>query len=873
MKKEKERLQSIKSDGKLWRKWGPYLTDRQWGTVREDYSPNGTAWEYLSHSDARSKAYRWGEEGIAGISDNHQLICFSVALWNKKDPIIKERYFGLTGDQGNHGEDVKEYYYYLDNTPTHSYMKMLYKYPQTEFPYSLLVEENNRRTKADPEYELIDTGIFNEDKYFDVFVEYAKNSEEDILIKITSHNRGKEKAEINLLPQIWFRNTWLWRDDNRKPELFLTENNSIKLAHQELGEYNLYYDENPEILFCENETNFKCLYGVENITDYPKDGINDYITQKNTDSVNPSKTGTKAACNYSLEIEGGSFKSVNLRLVKNSIQDPFKDFDKIFVERINEADEFYADIQTEIKSEDAKNVQRQSFAGMLWSKQFYYYDVEEWINGDKGQPKPPKQREEGRNKDWLHLNNADIISMPDKWEYPWYATWDLAFHCIPFSMIDPEFAKKQLVLFTREWYMHPNGQLPAYEWNFSDVNPPVHAWATWRVYKIDQKLQGKSDIDFLERVFHKLLLNFTWWVNKKDHDGHNIFQGGFLGLDNIGVFDRSSQIPLGGRLDQSDGTSWMAMFSLNMLRISLELSNAKSIYQDLATKFLEHFLYIAQAMTNMGSKSIGLWDDEDGFYYDALHIDDMIHRLKVRSMVGLIPLFAVEVLDPDLLKHVPEFEARLNWFLTNKPEMAELVSHWNEPGLGQRRLLSLLRGHRMKKLLRRMLDETEFLSDYGIRSLSKIHEQNPYELQLDGEKFEVKYTPAESDSRLYGGNSNWRGPVWFPVNFLIIESLYRFHHYYGDDFKIECPTNSGNYVTIKDAADELAIRLSKIFLKDENGLRPVFRYNSKIQNDPHFKDYILFHEYFHGDNGRGVGASHQTGWTGLIAKILQPKKK
>lgn len=872
MKKEKERLESVKHKSKLWHKWGPYLTARQWGTVREDYSANGDAWDFISHDDARSKAYRWGEEGIGGISDNQQLICFAVALWNKKDPILKERYFGLTGNEGNHGEDVKEYFYYLDNTPTHSYMKMLYKYPQAEYPYKQLLEENKRRTKVEAEFELIDTGIFNEDKYFDVFIEYAKNSEEDILIKITSYNRGKEKAALNILPQIWFRNAWSWSKDNSKPKMF-SDVDSIKLVHEKLGEYNLYYDENPEALFCENETNNKRLYNVDNTNTYLKDGINDYITQKIKSSVNPSKTGTKASLNYDIEIDGGSFKSVRLRLVKNSIQDPFQNFDLIFKQKINEADEFYADIQAEIKSDDAKNIQRQAFAGMLWSKQFYYYDVEEWINGDKGQPKPPAQRKEGRNKDWLHLNNADIISMPDKWEYPWYATWDLAFHCISFAIIDPEFAKKQLVLFTREWYMHPNGQLPAYEWNFSDVNPPVHAWAAWRVYKIDQKLQGKSDTDFLERVFHKLLLNFTWWVNKKDYDGRNIFQGGFLGLDNIGVFNRSTEFTSGERIDQSDGTSWMAMFSLNMLRISLELSKTKSIYQDLATKFFEHFLYIAQSMTNMGGEGIGLWDEEDGFYYDNLHINDSVFPLKVRSMVGLIPLFAVEVLEPELMNLTPEFNTRLNWFLTNKPEMASLVSRWNEKGSGERTLLSLLRGHRMKKLLKRMLDETEFLSDYGVRALSKYYDQNPYEINVLGINHEVKYTPAESNISLYGGNSNWRGPIWFPVNFLIIESLYRFHHYYGDDFQIECPTNSGKFVSIKDAADELANRLSKIFLRDENGLRPVFGNNNKFQNDSHFKDYLLFNEYFHGDNGSGLGASHQTGWTGLIAKILQPKRK
>ena len=873
MDKEKERLQSVINDGALWHKWGPYLTGRQWGTVREDYSPNGDAWNYISHDDARSKAYRWGEEGIGGISDNFQLICFSLAFWNKKDPFIKERFFGLTNNQGNHGEDVKEYYYYLDNTPTHSYMKMLYKYPQSEFPYSSLLEENKKRTKADPEYELIDTGIFDEDKYFDIFIEFAKYSVEDILIKITALNRGKEKSVINILPQIWFRNTWDWGRDNTKPKLSLSPNHSIKLILKTLGQYNLYYDENPQLLFCENETNNKRLYKSENISLYVKDGINDFLTRDIKSAVNHSNSGTKAACNYDLEIEGGSSRSIRLRLANTPIQNPFDDFDKIFNEKKNEADIFYQGVQKELQSEDARDVQRQAFAGMLWSKQFYHYNIKKWLTGDPGQPVPPLQRLEGRNKDWLHLNNKDIISMPDKWEFPWYATWDLAFHCIPLSMIDPEFAKHQLILLTNEWYMHPNGQLPSYEWDFSEVNPPVHAWASWRIYKIDQKLQGKPDTAFLERVFHKLLLNFTWWVNKKDHDGHNIFQGGFLGLDNIGVFDRNSEIPEGGYLEQSDGTSWMAMFSLNMLRISLELSKTNPVYQELATKFFEHFLYIAQSMTNMGGKGFGLWDKEDSFYYDALHLKDKFYSLKIRSIVGLIPLFAVEVLEPELMKQAPEFQERLNWFLAHKPEMAMLVSRWFEKGVGERRLLSLLRGHRMKELLKRMLDETEFLSDYGVRALSKYYEQHPFELNLDGNKFEVKYTPAESDSYLFGGNSNWRGPIWFPANFLIIESLYRFHHYYGDDFKIECPANSGKFVTIKEVADELAQRLSKIFLKDKNGLRPVFGYNTKIQTDPHFKDYILFHEYFHGDNGRGVGASHQTGWTGLIAKILQPKKK
>ncbi|NOU45679.1 MAG: glucosidase [Bacteroidales bacterium] len=869
---ENERIKSIKTENRPWSKWGPYLADRQWGTVREDYSADGNAWGFVTHDEARSKAFRWGEDGIAGLCDDKQLLCFSLALWNTHDPIIKERFFGLTGQQGNHGEDVKEYYYHIDNTPTHSYMKMLYKYPQKEYPYSLLVSENRRRTKSDSEFELIDTGIFDDDKYFDVFIEYAKNAEEDILIKITAFNRSDVDAELCLLPQIWFRNTWSWSPDKVKPDLSIAGGNAIKISHAVLGDYSLYYDDDPLVLFCNNETNFERLHNSMNNSPFVKDGINDYLTQNSVDRVNPDNSGTKAACVYQSMIAGNSSKSVKLRLVKDTIPDPFTYFDKIVEARKKEADEFYAAIQKDILSDDARIIQRQAFAGMLWSKQFYYFNVEEWIEGDAGQPKPPKQREQGRNKDWMHLHNADIISMPDKWEYPWYATWDLAFHCIPLALIDPEFAKAQLILFTREWYMHPNGQIPGYEWNFSEVNPPVHAWATWRVYKIDKKQHGMPDTDFLEKVFHKLLLNFTWWVNKKDHNGRNIFQGGFLGLDNIGVFDRSSQLPAGSHIDQSDGTSWMAMFSLNMLRISLELSKTRPVYQQLATKFLEHFLYIAQSMTNMGGKGIGLWDDEDKFYYDALNMDGSIKRLKIRSMVGLIPLFAVEVLEPDLMKLVPEFEARLNWFLNNKPEMAKLVSRWDDKGLGERRLLSLLRGHRMKKLLARMLDENEFLSEYGIRALSKFHEKEPYHLNFKGETYHVKYLPAESDSDLFGGNSNWRGPIWFPVNFLIIESLYRFHHYYGDDFTIEYPTHSGNYMTIKDVADAIAGRISKIFLKDESGMRPVYNYNRKIQTDPHFKDYILFHEYFNGDNGSGVGASHQTGWTGLIAKMLQPKK-
>jgi hypothetical protein len=866
MIKEKDRL----TNSKPWRKWGPYLSERQWGTVREDYSSNGDAWNYITYDMSRSKAYRWGEEGIGGISDSKQLLCFAPAFWNTKDPILKENLFGLTNPQGNHGEDVKEYYYYLDNVPSHSYMKFLYKYPQEEFPYHKLWEENRKRNKHQPEYELIDTGIFDDDKYFDIFIEYAKADTEDILIKITAFNRGDEKAVLNIIPQLWFRNTWSWGYDNYKPEMNLFNDRCLKIAHKKPGNYFFYFENKPEVLFCNNETNEERLYGIYK-TGFFKDGINDHLVNGNKSSVN-KKSGTKAALNYKFSISSGKSAIVKLRLTNRQNKNPFEDFDEIFKSRIEEADEFYAEIQKEIKCDDKKNVQRQAFAGLLWSKQFYYFNIPQWLNGDPSLPQPPEQRKNGRNSEWVHLDNVEIIAMPDKWEYPWYATWDQAFHCVPLALIDPEFAKEQMLLFTREWFMHPNGQLPAYEWDFDDVNPPVHAWAVWRVYKIDEKHNGKGDIDFLERAFHKLLLNFTWWVNKKDAEGHNIFQGGFLGMDNIGVFDRSSDLPTGGHIDQSDGTSWVAMYCLNLMRIALELSQTKPVYQDLASKFFEHFLYIAQAMTNIGGDGIGLWDEEDEFYYDVLHTDHRSVQLKVRSMVGLIPLFAVEVLDPEVMKHTPEFEKRTNWFLENRPELANLISRWCEIGVGERNLLSLLRGHRMKRLLKRMLDETEFLSDYGVRSLSKVYEKNPYVFHSDGREFTVKYTPAESDTNLFGGNSNWRGPIWFPVNFLIIESLQRFHHYYGDDFKIEYPANSGSFKTINQVAEELTKRLISIFLCSKEGRRPVFGKNEKFQTDPNFKDYILFYEYFNGDNGRGLGACHQTGWTGLIAKLLQPRR-
>jgi hypothetical protein len=869
MNPEKQRLEEDKLKTKSWRKWGPYLTERQWGTVREDYSANGNAWEYLSHDMARSKAYRWGEEGIAGISDDQQLLCFSLALWNKKDPIIKERLYGLSGKEGNHGEDCKEHYYYIDSTPTHSYMKMLYKYPQDEFPYAQLFEENRKRGKHDPEYELVDTGIFNDSRYFDVFVEYAKASENDLLIKITAHNRGNEKAALHLLPTVWFRNIWAWGDAVKKPEMYRDENDTIKIAHQQLGEYYLFADGEAESLFCENETNTIRLYQYDKDGTF-KDGINDYLVH-GLPAINRIHKGTKAAFDYDLDIDPGKSVEVRLRLSSKFIQAPFKDFNQLLNARLKEADEFYADIQQGISNSDEKGIQRQAFAGMMWTKQFFYYDVDRWMKGDPGQPPPPESRKHGRNRDWEHLHNSDIISMPDKWEYPWYAAWDLAFHAIPIAMIDPEFAKHQLLLLTKEWYMHPNGQLPAYEWAFSDVNPPVHGWATWRVYKIDERLNGKADRKFLEEVFHKLLLNFTWWVNKKDYNGNNIFQGGFLGMDNIGVFDRSSQLPTGGFIEQSDGTSWMAMFTLNMLRMSLELAKENPTYQSLATKFFEHFLYIAGAMANVGNEGIKLWDEEDEFFYDVLHTpDNQRHKMKVRSMVGLIPLFAVEVLDEDIFNSNPEFTTRLEWFLQNRPDLANLISRWAVPGRKHRHLLSLLRGHRMKRLLKRMLDSNEFLSDYGIRALSKAHGAHPYKFYASGSEFTVKYNPGESDSYLFGGNSNWRGPIWFPVNYLIIESLQRFHHYYGDDFKLEHPTGSGKMMTLREISLDISMRLVSIFKKDAEGNRPVFGGQEKIQKDKHFCDYVLFYEYFHGDNGTGLGANHQTGWTGLVAKLIHP---
>ncbi|MBV9384846.1 MAG: glucosidase [Chroococcidiopsidaceae cyanobacterium CP_BM_ER_R8_30] len=876
MTQEEARLAANHNRTAYWRRWGPYLSERQWGTVREDYSATGEAWDSFPHDQARSRAYRWGEDGIAGISDNHQRLCFAVALWNGADPILKERMFGLTGSQGNHGEDVKEYFFYLDNTPTHSYMKYLYKYPQAAFPYDQLVEENRRRDRHSLEFELLDTGVFNEDRYFDVLIEYAKNSPEDILVKISVTNRGPEATTLHLLPTLWFRNTWSWFLEQEKPfiKVFKSDNSFsvIEASRADLGDRWLYCDAATELLFTENETNFKRLYGVNNTSPYVKDGINNYIVNGCKEAVNSNQIGTKASAHYVLSIPAGETKVVQLRLSDSSLfTEPFgNEFTTVFQNRIQEADEFYQRICPFNLSEDMRNVQRQAFAGMLWSKQFYYYVIEDWLKGDPAGPQPPASRLSGRNHDWVHLFNDDILSMPDKWEYPWFATWDLAFHTIVLAMIDPEFAKRQLSRLTREWYMHPNGQLPAYEWAFDDVNPPVHAWAAWRVYKIEQKMYGRSDRDFLERVFQKLLLNFTWWVNRKDIEGKNIFQGGFLGLDNIGVFDRSATLPTGGYINQADGTSWMGTYSLNMLTIAIELAKTDPAYEDIASKFFEHFLRIADAMDGIGHAEIALWDEEDGFYYDALHLPDG-HQcpLKVRSLVGLIPLFAVTTLESASLNHFPGFKKRTEWFIQNRPDLTENIACMRAKGVGERRLLAIADPPRLQRILEIMLDENEFLSPYGIRAISKVHAEHPYILSLNGQEYRVDYEPAESTTGLFGGNSNWRGPVWFPINYLIIESLQKFHHFLGDEFKVECPTGSGQMMTLLEVSRELSQRLIQTFLRDASGKRPIYSGTEIFQTNPHWRDLITFNEYFHGDIGAGLGASHQTGWTGLVAKLIQ----
>ncbi len=876
MNAEQKRLLETQTRNKNWKRWGCYVSERAWGTVREDYSPHGSAWDYLPFDAARSKTFRWNEDGLAAICDRKQRICFGLSLWNENDAFLKERLFGLAGPEGNHGEDVKEYYFYLDSTPTHSYMKFLYKYPQTEFPYDLLRTENAGRSRDESEFELLDTGIFDENKYFDVFIEYAKADAEDICIKITAHNRSNETAPLHILPTVWFRNTWDWQTPDSKlqiPNLRSVDKNLIELEHAELGKRYLYCEGSPNLLFTENETNVERLYNAKNKSPYVKDGINNFVVDGKKDAVNPNQTGTKAAAHYILNIAGNSSETIYLRISDSKFQIPnsfAKDCEKIFNLRKQEADEFYAEVIPNQLSVDAKNVMRQAFAGMLWSKQYYHYVVKEWLDGDSGQPKPPEIRKSGRNSTWNHLYNDDIISMPDKWEYPWYAAWDLAFHCIPLALVDADFAKEQLILLLREWYMHPSGQIPAYEWKFEDVNPPVHAWASLRVYQIDQKRHGKGDTEFLEKIFHKLLLNFTWWVNRKDAEGNNIFEGGFLGLDNIGVFDRSSPLPTGGFIEQADGTSWMAMFCLNMLAISLELAKENKAYEDVASKFFEHFVYISDAINNIGHDNIELWNERDGFYYDVLHTPDGKHiPMKVRSMVGLIPLFAIETLEADWLKDLPDFKKRMDWFLQNRPDLTENLASMELEGVANRRLLALINPDRLRRVLRIMLSENEFLSDYGIRALSRWHKHNPYIFKVDDKEFRVDYEPAESRSGLFGGNSNWRGPIWFPVNYLLIESLQKFHFYYGEDFKVEFPTGSEKMLNLWEVSQELSRRLSAIFLQDDEGNRPVYNNSDKFQTDENWKDYILFYEYFHGDNGSGVGASHQTGWTGLVAKLLQ----
>ncbi|HZT58446.1 MAG TPA: hypothetical protein VFA21_07405, partial [Pyrinomonadaceae bacterium] len=872
-----------------WKRWGPYLAERAWGTVREDYSPGGDAWGYLPHDHARSKAYRWNEDGIAGICDRHQAVCLAVALWNGRDPILKERLFGLTGKEGNHGEDVKEYYFYLDSTPTHSYMKYLYKYPQSEFPYARLLEENRRRGKLDPEFELMDAGVFDGDRYFDVTVEYAKASPEDLLARVTVANRGPEEATVHLLPTLWFRNVWSWDGEAKRPRLRYFEElkakgsgadaspacaSVVEARHDYYGERYLYCEGAPELLFTENDTNTQRLYGSPN-KGFVKDGINDHVVSGARDAVNPARTGTKAAAHYVLTIPAGGEASVRLRFTEeppSSVDETFgEEFEHTFAARRREADEFYAGVVPSHLSDDARNVMRQSLAGLLWSKQFYNYVVKEWLDGDPAMPPPPQERKHGRNSDWKHLYNSDVISMPDKWEYPWYASWDLAFHCVALSIVDSDFAKEQLILLLREWYMHPNGQLPAYEWNFSDVNPPVHAWAALRIYRIEKKRRGGvGDRDFLERVFHKLMLNFTWWVNRKDAEGNNIFEGGFLGLDNIGVFDRSKPLPGGVTLEQSDGTSWMAMYTLNLLAIAMELAREDPTYEDVASKFWEHFIYIADAMNNVGADNYSLWDDEDGFYYDVLHAQNGEHfPVKVRSMVGLIPLFAVETLDDYVVNRLPGFKKRMEWFIENRPDLTRNVASMRRLGVGERRLLAIADRKKLARVLRFMLDEREFLSPHGVRALSRYHLEHPCVMSLGGEESRVDYEPAESTTGMFGGNSNWRGPVWFPANYLLIESLQKFHYYFGDEFRVECPVGSGRMMSLWEVAVELSRRLSRLFLRDAGGRRPVFGGVEKFQTDPHWRDHLLFYEYFNGDDGAGLGASHQTGWTGLVAKLLQ----
>ena len=867
---EQKRLNAAREAGIPWKKWGPYLSERQWGTVREDYSQDGNAWNYFTHEQARSRTYRWGEDGLAGISDDNQQLCFALALWNGRDPILKERLFGLTNSEGNHGEDVKEYYFYLDSTPTHSYMKYLYKYPQQEFPYRDLLETNRRRSRQEMEYELLDTGAFDGDRYFDVLVEYAKADPEDILVRITVHNRGPETAELHLLPTLWFRNTWSWDGNAAKPTLRQVGERAVLASHERLGARTLSCEGNPELLFTENESNAARLWGQANSSPYVKDAFHSYVISGLRDAVNRAKTGTKAAAHYRLEVPAGGSKAVRLRLSEKPPAQPFDQFDAILAARLADADEFYNRIAPHSLNEDERRVYRQALAGMLWGKQYYYFDLDRWLEEHKAHPMVGASNRTTRNMEWFHMLNSDVISMPDKWEYPWYAAWDLAFHTAALSMVDFDFAKEQLLLMLRTLYSHPSGQIPAYEWNFSDVNPPVHAWATLFLYNMERDL-GRPDIRFLERSFQSLMLNFNWWVNRKDPEGRNVFAGGFLGLDNIGVFDRSAALPQGGHLDQADGTAWMAIYCQNMFDIALALSEYDSVYQDIAYRFLEHFVWISYAMDRIGDQHNQMWDPEDGFFYDVLRLPNgEAMRLKVRSMVGLLPLCAATVFEPGVVARHPRMAELVELFRKRHPDVVEHIAPADGKfvGYANRRLLSVCNKEKLERILVYLLDENEFFGPYGIRSVSRYHLEHPFVFHLGGQEYKVQYLPAESDTGMFGGNSNWRGPVWMPVNFLLVRSLLNLYQFYGNDFKAECPKGSGKYLTLFEIAKEINRRMASIFLRDADGKRPVYGGTSKLQEDPHWKDYILFYEYFHGDNGAGLGANHQTGWTGLIARGL-----
>jgi hypothetical protein len=874
MNAERSRLEEARDEGAPWRKWGPYLGERQWGTVREDYSDGGDAWNSFSHDQARSRAYRWGEDGLGGVSDDQQRICFALALWNGKDPIVKERLFGLTNAEGNHGEDVKEYYFYLDSTPTHSYMKYLYKYPQAAYPYEDIVRTNGRRSRQEPEYELLDTGVFDGERYFDVFVEYAKATPEDLLVQVTVHNRGPEPTSLHLLPTVWFRNTWSWGGAPPRPSLRQIGRSGdgpvVALSHPDLGARFLYADGKPTLLFTENETNAQRLFGVANRTPYVKDAFDRYLVHGEKGAVNPERTGTKAAAHCTIDVPAAGSQTRRLRLsdvAPAKGKSPFDDFDSVMQARRDEADEFYASVIPPSVGKDGANVMRQALAGMMWTKQFYNYDVDTWLGEHGADPFKPR-RAAPRNAQWHHMANADVISMPDKWEYPWYAAWDLAFHVLALTLVDEDFGKQQLDLMLRERYLHPNGQIPAYEWNFGDVNPPVHAWSTIFTYRLEKMRRGQGDLDWLERSFQKLLLNFTWWVNRKDRTGRNAFEGGFLGLDNIGVFDRSAPLPTGGYLEQADGTAWMAIFCQNMFEIAVQLALARPAYAEMCVKFGQHFLWIASAMAHAGADT-GMWDEGDGFFYDVLRLPDgRAERLKVRSMVGLLPLCAATVLEGELAAKYPEVAARFQTFLAARPELTASIHDPLEPGKGGRRLASVLNGDRLRRVLAKMLDEREFLGPYGIRSLSRFHAEHPYVFRVGGQDYRVDYLPGESDSGMFGGNSNWRGPVWMPVNGLIIRALLQYYAYYGDDFKVECPTGSGKRMTLYHVAEEIAQRLAATFMKDRKGRRPVYGDIRKFQTDPHWRDLVLFFEYFHGDTGLGLGASHQTGWTGIVARAM-----